>query len=267
LIVGALVLSGLLGGFLAGLLGVGGGVIFVFVLSIYFHATGVSDDEIPRYIISNSIFATFFAGLSSSVRNIRAGNFYAKEVLLTAIPGAIISVVIAWSITAYSWYSKQHFTIFFAFLILFFFYRLLRKKVSDTDKEIPRTFGFSLIGLLSGLVSSLSGLGGGVVMIPMIKELTNMKIQKAASISLGVIPVFAMSMSIFYLLTIPGVSQNAYTVGYIDLQAALPLAAGVIIAAPFGVKFAQKLSQRVIKVMFAVVLGIVALKLIYSSFL
>lgn len=267
MVLAALVLSGLVGGFLAGLLGVGGGVIFVFVLSIYFQSTGIASDELPRFIISNSIFATFFAGLSGSIRNLRAGNFYLKEVLSVALPGAIVSVLIAWSITTYSWYSQQRFTIFFAGLILFFFYRLVRKKIAEDEVELKRPQVFPFIGLLSGLVSGLSGLGGGVVMIPMIKELTNMKIQKAASISLGVIPVFALSMSIYYLLSVPGPASDPYTVGYIDFKAAIPLALGVIVAAPLGVKFAQKLSQSVIKVMFAVVLGIVALKLIYSSFL
>lgn len=245
----------------------GGGVIFVFVLSIYFQSTGVSDDELPRFIISNSIFATFFAGLSSSIRNVRAGNFYVKEVLYTALPGALVSVLIAWSITTYSWYNQQRFTVFFAGLIVFFFYRIMRKKGDDEEMERTRYKVFPFIGFFSGLVSGLSGLGGGVVMIPMIKELTGMRIQKAASISLGVIPVFAFCMSLYYLFSVPGPSTEAFTVGYIDFRAALPLALGVIVAAPFGVKVAQKLSQRVIKVMFAVVLGVVALKLIYSSFL
>jgi len=251
------------------LLGVGGGVIFVFVLSIYFQNEITEPHELPRWIIANSIFATFFAGLSGSVKNFRSGAFYFREVLLTAIPGAISALAIAWSITEYHWYNKQKFTFFFVGLVLLFFYRLVFKdRGKDHEHEVAgKAFVFPLIGFFSGIVSALSGLGGGVVMIPLLRELRKVRLQKAASISLGVIPVFAFTMSIFFLLMSPapnGISQE-YTLGYIDLKASLSLALGVVVAAPFGVKTARRLSQRLIKVMFATLLLIVALKLIYSA--
>lgn len=260
-----LAIAGLFGGFLAGLLGVGGGVIFVFVLSVFFESFQVEAAELPRLLISNSIFATFFAGVSSSIKNKKSGEFYWREVLLCAIPGASSALFLTWTITKYDWYSKESFTFFFVALLLFFLFRLLRKtSPSERVAQTPSDMAFVLIGLFAGVVSGLSGLGGGIVMVPIMTEVLKIPIRKASSISLGVIPFFALTMSLFYgwsesaSLDIPG------SAGYLVFGAAIPLAFGVIIAAPFGVRVARKLSSQVIKVMFATVIAIVVLKMVLS---
>ena len=262
-----LVIAGLLGGFLAGLLGVGGGVIFVFVLTIFFEKAQLSASELPRFLISNSIFATFFAGLSSSIKNRKLNSFHFKEVLYCSIPGSISALIVTYLITNFTWYNKQEFTIFFVVLIIFFFVRLIRKRKSI--EEVPEKSSVRsivLIGVFSGIVSALSGLGGGVIMVPLLTQILKMPMKKAASISLGVIPFFALSMSIFYGLSYSPSSNFDFSVGYLVFPAAVPLAFGVIIAAPIGVKVAQKLPNPVIKVMFASLLLLVALKMIFGYF-
>ena len=260
-----LALAGIFGGFLAGLLGVGGGVIFVFVLSVFFEIYSPSASELPKLLISNSIFATFFAGVSSSFKNRKSGTFYPKEVLLCAIPGALSALFLTWTITEFNWYSKEKFTVFFVGLLLFFLFRLLKKSKPSLDSdESPKPISFIFIGLFAGIVSGLSGLGGGIVMVPIMTEILRLPIRKASSISLGVIPFFALSMSLFYGLTKTPDIDIPLSWGYLVFGAAIPLAVGVILAAPFGVTIAQKLPNRVIKVMFASIMGIVALKMILS---
>lgn len=254
---------------MAGLLGVGGGVIFVFVLSLFFESIGIEGEELPRYLISNSIFATFFAGVSSSLKNRKLQTFHLKEVLFCAIPGVLTALMLTYLVTNFNWYDRQKFTLLFVFLLLFFFFRLLRKhkEVAEIEKVNPRNnFRISLIGALSGIVSALSGLGGGVIMVPLLSQVVKMPIKKASSISLGVIPFFAFAMSIFYGLSNQPSNQIEFSLGYLVFPAAVPLAVGVIIAAPFGVKAARKLPSRVIKIMFATLLAIVALKMILGYF-
>ncbi|MBI1185303.1 TSUP family transporter [bacterium] len=263
-----LILAGLIGGFIAGLLGVGGGLIFVFVLSIYFKKLGIDPIEMPRFLISNSIFATFFAGLSSSIKNYKAGNFYFREVISCAIPGVVATLILSFLITNFSWYSKKQFTIFFVVLIGFFLYKLLAKRKNE-DRPINVQVSYKklgLIGFLSGIVSALSGLGGGVVMIPLMTELLKIPIKKAASISLGVIPFFAFAMSLFYGFTFTPSIDLPHSGGYLVFHAALPLAIGVVAAAPFGVRVAKLLPSTLIKVMFATLLAIVALKMLFDYF-
>ncbi|MGB0432276.1 MAG: TSUP family transporter, partial [Bacteroidia bacterium] len=177
-------IAGIVGGFIAGLLGVGGGLIFIFVLSVYFEGAQLHADELPRYLISNSIFATFFAGLSSSLKNRKLKAFHLKEVLYCAIPGSIAALIITFSITQFDWYNKRNFTVFFVFLLLFFFLRLIRKNKENTNASTKVSYqGIALIGTLSGIVSALSGLGGGVIMIPLLTQVIKLPIKMASSIS------------------------------------------------------------------------------------
>lgn len=260
-----LIVAGLLGGFLAGLLGVGGGVIFVFVLSVFFEAYLPAESDLPKLLISNSIFATFFAGVSSSLKNRKTGTFYLKEVLLCAFPGTLSALILTWTITEFNWYSKERFTVFFVGLLLFFLVRLLKKSKPSLDEAVSiKPIWFVIIGLFAGVVSGLSGLGGGIVMVPIMTEMLRIPIRKAASISLGVIPFFAFSMSLFYGFTESTQIDIPFSWGYIVFGAALPLAFGVIVAAPLGVTASKRLSPRVIKVMFASVIAIVVLKMVLS---
>lgn len=260
-----LIIAGLFGGFLAGLLGVGGGVIFVFVLSFYFGSLNIEETELPKYLISNSIFATFFAGVSSSLKNRNLQTFYWKEVLYCAIPGVLSALLFSYLITEFTWYDKKKFTLFFVVLLLFFFVKIMRSRKKDDAENADKKVSFikvGLIGALSGIVSALSGLGGGVIMIPLLNQVIGMSMKKAASVSLGVIPFFALAMSVFYGTLFTPSLDIAYSAGYLVFPAAIPLALGVIVAAPYGVKAARKLPARLIKVMFAILLAIVALKMI-----
>ncbi|MCB0739033.1 MAG: TSUP family transporter, partial [Bacteroidetes bacterium] len=121
-------------------------------------------------------------------------------------------------------------------------------------------------GILAGIVSGLSGLGGGVITVPVLNQ-SGINIKKASSISLGAIPIFAMAMSGFYLLGHSPQIDLEHSMGYICFDVSLPLAIGVVLAAPMGGIFAKKLPEPLIKVIFAILLVVVALKLIYTNLL
>lgn len=259
-------LAGFVGGILAGLLGIGGGVIYVFVLSIFLKDQSISDTELPRFLIANSVFATFFAGLSSSIKNRLYRSFSFRDVLYVAIPGVIFSLAFTYLITYGDWYSKKDFAWFFSLLLLLFFVKLFRKpKPGKSTALEKKPLALSVVGVFAGLVSALSGLGGGVIMIPLLNGYFKLSMQKAAAISLAVIPFMALSMVLFYLFgTVDPKAHWPGTVGYIVFPAAIPLVVGVFLGAPLGVKVAKNLPQRVIKIIFALLLVVVALKLILS---
>lgn len=261
-----LLLAGLFGGFLSGLLGVGGGIIFVFVLSLYFQPFGLETTEIPRYLIANSIFATFFAGISASIRNWRLGEFRISEVLPVAVPGAITALATSYFITRYPWYDQQRFTLFFLAMLVFLLVVVLgRKPRQQADAQLPpRPWGLMAIGAVAGLISALSGLGGGLIIVPFLTGFFRISMRRAASISLGTIPVFAMSMSVFYAWAYAPAQPVPYSLGYLVLPAAVPLGIGVIASAPLGVRLAKSLPNALIKIMFASLMLVVALKMAFT---
>jgi uncharacterized protein len=112
-----LFIAGCAAGTISGLLGVGGGIINVAILTYYFDRLGISSIELTRFVLSNSFLAIFFSSVFGSIQQIRMKNFYLKEVLLTASTTVIFSFIVSLLIVKFNWYSRERFTVF---LLLFF---------------------------------------------------------------------------------------------------------------------------------------------------
>ena len=92
-----------------------------------------------------------------------------------------------------------------------------------------------------------------------------MKLQKASAISLGIMPYYTLAMSIYYLFSLPDHElPMPYTVGYVAFPMLLPCALGVILAAPFGIKLAQRMKNSHLKLLFALLLLVVITKMLYG---
>ena len=76
-----LVLAGFAGGVLAGLLGIGGGIIYVVILPYALRDVGVSTEYLAPLTIANSIFGVLFASFATNYLNIRDKDFYLRESL------------------------------------------------------------------------------------------------------------------------------------------------------------------------------------------
>ncbi|MEA3495944.1 MAG: sulfite exporter TauE/SafE family protein [Bacteroidota bacterium] len=254
--------AGCTGGILAGLLGIGGGVVYVFILSIFLK--DIQSDDIVKYLVSNSAFAVFFAGIAGSIKQYKNNNFYLKEVLFTAIPGIISSLFLSYLIINFDWYSKEKFAIFFVLTLIILALRMFNfNKKEKIEKEQLPLSKFSISGFVAGIFLAMSGLGGGVAMVPLLSGIMKLKIKKVTSISLGAMPFFALSVSLFYAFANTN-PQNATvdSIGFIVPSVILPIIAGVIISSPIGVMLSKKIADRYIKLIFAIVLLIVIVRLL-----
>jgi len=144
---------------------------------------------------------------------------------------------------------------------------LWKNEVKVSENKKPLFWKFPLAGLLTGLISGLSGLGGGVIMIPLFTQYLKMGIKKSASISIGVIPVMMIPMLILYGSYRPEEVLSSMQFGYLLPGVFLPLVAGLLFAAPLGVTFGQKLSSKQLKIIFAVLVIIVIIKTIGNTFI
>jgi uncharacterized membrane protein YfcA len=257
-----LVLFGAVGGFLAGLLGVGGGIVFIPVFDYLFRSQGVEGEELVRYILANSFVCIFFSGLVSSYRQYRLKNFYPKHIIFTAIPAMIFAALLSGSIAGVDWYKEEYFKLFFVLLLLYTLIRSNLKKKKSSELETTddnRPWKSVFVGSAAGTVSAFSGLGGGVAMIPLMTGFCRFDIRKAASISIGVIPLLAIPHLLVYAMATPSqVADNQ--IGYIDYNYSIPLIVGVLITSGFGVRLAHRIEQKYLKLIFAILIIILIIK-------
>ena len=122
------------------------------------------------------------------------------------------------------------------------------------------------LGFVTGGVTSLSGLGGGVTMIPFLTDIMKVSIKKASSISIGVITLLAAAVSFSYGLVDTDKIQTELPIqmGYISLGIVIPIVIGVMVASSFGVRTAQKTSPARLRIIFGVIVGALCLKMIFN---
>jgi uncharacterized membrane protein YfcA len=256
---------GSFGGFMSGFLGVGGGIIYVpvldYFLSKYFH-----DTELVKAVLANSLFVIMFSAAVASYKQYKLGNLFFKEIIQTLLPGIISVVVLQTLINKGTWYSRDVFLYFFLTMLLFVVFKMFLSKpktITAVNAKVDN-YKYNITGAFAGIVTAMSGLGGGVIMTPVFTEWMKLDIKKASAISTGVILGFAIVIGILNLNAVPPIYVSDFQFGYILLPIASPLIIGTFLFAQMGVKTAQKSKSQTIRITFATFASIVLLKVIYE---
>jgi uncharacterized membrane protein YfcA len=225
-------------------------------------------EEIVRYTLANSIFLVFASGLSGIFRQYKMGSWAWRESLHIGIPGALSSWAMSWAIRWGDWYNPDRFSfVFLGFLLLTMGNMLLSKgadqSLSETDPN-PSWIKGSLVGLMAGAVVSLSGLGGGIIMVPLFRMMLNKPMHKATALSLSIVPMLASLSLLHYITERPNLELSALTQsGYIVWPFFLPMAIGVLVFSSFGQKKAKDLSPLTLRIIFASLSALVLIKTLY----
>lgn len=257
---------GSIGAFIAGLLGVGGGIVYIPILDFFLSKLGLQQGDLVKGILANSLFVIIFSGAVSSFKQYQLKNFFPREILFTAIPGTLSAVLMTFLIKNGTWYSKESFTYVFASMLLIIIIRMFLSKSSQkqSSQEITSGVPYSITGFFAGFVTALSGLGGGVIMTPIFTDVLKVEIKKASSISNGVIPFFAIAIGIMNLSAQAPVFIESGQIGYILLPLVAPMILATFVFAPIGVKYAQTSKPQTIRIIFAIFVSLVFLKLMYE---
>ncbi|MGM0581916.1 MAG: sulfite exporter TauE/SafE family protein [Bacteroidota bacterium] len=258
-----LFLAGLVGGLISGLLGVGGGIVYIVILPIAFQFIGIPYQEIAQFTIANSLFGTFFAGLFATYNHFKHGEFYPKHILIISISSIIAGLLSLKFIVNTPFYSKEVFNIVVIFLLGAMLFSTLSnaKKQLDFKEKNERTKRLlSFTGISAGLTASLTGLGGGIIIIPFLNQGFKMGVKKAKAISLGVITITSLAMVIFNLFQVPMQNIKINHTGYILFQVTGPLIIGTLLTARWGVKLSRKMKASAVSYLFSIFIILVIIK-------
>lgn len=260
---------GIVAGIVAGLFGLGGGILFTPILFVVFSDAGIENPVVLT--IASSLFCTFIAALASSLRQYQQRNFYWSEGIRIGILGAA-GVYLGKLVITSPYYSQQEFVLFFSVVLLyvaFMFYRRgSRKEKEIKTRNTPLQWKQSAVtGGMGGFVAALAGIGGGGVMVPLLNLLY--KKEFAKSVSISSLAIIFISLSGWLQLGFAGRGIETLTVyhwGYVDFGAALPLAAGGLAGGFVGAYINLKINRRYLQYAFAVLAVGMAIKLIVEVF-
>ena len=255
---------GAFAGLLAGLLGVGGGLIIVPILVYGLPLQGITDPNlVHRLALGTSLASIIFTSISSVRAHSRRGTVMWPVVLRFA-PGIVAGTAIGGSIAALV-PTKPLATIFVLFLCYVSIQMLLDIK-PKASRHLPETPGLVAGGGIIGFVSSFVGIGGGSLTIPFL-TFCNVPMREAIGTSAGVGFPIAFAGAVTYIATgwaAPGLPEHA--VGFVYLPALAGLVTASMLTAPLGAKIAYKLPISGLKKFFALFLLFVACNMVYKLF-
>lgn len=260
-----LLAAGVFGGFLSGLFGVGGGLVFILVLPPALSQLGVLPEAIAQYTIANSLFATFLASSTANITHIKLGAFHFKQVLFTGLVSVGVTVAMLQFVVNTPWYSYALFNYIILIFLAYMLFRLvfLPKQAGDPLPMLPnkKRLGMGIwAGSSAGAIAPMSGLGGGIVMIPVMNIFYGLDPKAARSISLGVISITSLTGTVFNMATTPLLPIDYYNVGYIIFPVVGALGVGVLATSPLGVLASRKIPARWLNIGFIAWLLVVIIK-------
>ncbi|MBH0047569.1 sulfite exporter TauE/SafE family protein [Pseudoalteromonas sp. NZS11_1] len=262
-IVAALIATGIFAGILAGLFGVGGGIVIVPVLYFLLQGFGVSPESAMMIATATSLASIVPTSLSSIRSHHSKGNidlalikYWAPFILVMAVVGSII---------AHSVRGNALVLMFACIAILVSLNMLFRAGAPALVKQLPGKFGQGVMASIVGGLSVMIGIGGGTIGVPMLNAF-NVR----AHVAVGTAAVFGLLIALPGVITLLSIGTTPTdaplgTWGLVNLPAFFLIIPLTILFAPIGVKIGSKLDQKQLKRAFAVVLMITGIRMLIQT--
>ena len=252
---------GVVAGLLAGLLGVGGGIVIVPMLTFTFAYQHFPQESIQHLALGTSLATIVFTSIAS-FRAHHAKGAVNWQVVRQITPGILVGTFSGSCIAAHL--SGNLLKGFFVLFTFFVAWQMLSNAAPKASRQIPGRAGLFGAGTVIGCVSSLVGIGGGSMSVPFLIW-CNLHARSAIGTSAAIGFPIAFSGALGFLangLNTPGLPP--YSIGYIYLPALAGIAVTSYLSAPFGAKLAHNLPVPKLKKGFALLLIATGIKMLYG---
>ena len=259
----SLCLLGLATGFLAGLLGIGGGMIMVPFITAILSSRGVDVDLSIKMAIATSMGTIIFTSISS-VRAHQKRGAIRWDLVKSLAPGIVLGAAIA-SVGVFSILKGSALALFFALFVSFSATQMFLDKKPAPSRAVPGPAGLIGAGSVIGFLSGLLGAGGGFISVPFMTW-CNVAIHNAVATSAALGFPIALANAVGYVVGGSGLTDlPPYSIGYIWLPALLVIASCSVLTAPLGATAAHKLPVKKLKRLFASILYLLAAYMLYQG--
>ena len=254
---------GIATGFLAGLLGIGGGMLMVPFVTIIMSNRGVAPDLAVKMAIATSMATIIFTSLSSVWAHHQRGAVR-WDIVKRLAPGIVVGSL-AGSLGVFALLKGAYLAIFFALFVGFSATQMFLDKKPEPTRQLPGTSGLLTAGGLIGFLSGLVGAGGAFISVPFMTW-CNVAIRHAVATSAALgFPIAAANVVGYIIsgLNAQNLPMGAY--GYIWLPALGVIATFSFFIAPLGAKAAHTLPIGKLKRIFASLLYVLAAYMLYKG--
>ncbi len=263
-LIAILVVTGAVVGFAAALLGVGGGFIMVPVMYWAISATGVADNIALLTTFGTSLLVIVPTVLSSTWRHHKNRAVIWRVAVTIGVCGAVGALG---GSTLATYLPTGILKVGFGVLMLVISARMLvglnAERAPCELEAPPRPVHLIVLGLVMGVISGLTGLGGGAFMVPALVLLFRFPMLRAIATSSAAIIFTAPGGIVGYIVNGLGVAGRLpYSIGYVNLAVCLAVVMLSVPMAQMGAKAAHALDARKLRVLFAVLMVYVGLRMI-----
>jgi uncharacterized membrane protein YfcA len=247
-----LMLCGSISGFLAGLLGIGGGMILVPFMILVFNHLGFNQGVIVHMAIATGMATILFTTSSAIWAHHKHGSIDWKLVASLS-PGMIFGGLIGGS-ELFETLKTSWLSLFFAIFIVYTSIQMLLNKKPTAGRDLPGVIGLFSFGAFAGALSSLVGAGGAFITVPFMLW-CNVKPHTAMATSSGLGLPVAMAATLGYMYgSWANPNLPAGSMGFVYLPAVACIVIISIFTAPLGAKMARKLNVAQLKRIFGIIL-------------
>lgn len=255
-----LLLSGAVAGVLAGLLGIGGGVIIVPIVTLLFEDHGVPHGVAIKMALGTSLATIVVTAMTSVYTHHRKGavewglfRIMGPAVFIGSLMGAWLADIIPGEL------------LYVAFIVFLFAISLqMATSRVSAHRGLPGRNGIAAVSTAVGVVSALMGIGGGAMHVPFLSY-CGVPVKRAIATAAATGLPLAVSATIGYIiggLDEPGIPPAS--IGYVNLPVFGGVVAASLLFAPLGATLAHKLPDLLLRRLFAVFLFVLACRMAYK---
>lgn len=250
---------GVVGGILAGLMGIGGGIVIVPALYFLFAWQGFPDAHLMQLAVATSLATIIFTSIASARAHHRRGAVDWPTVFNLA-PGIVTGAVAGGLLARFI--SSDWLRVIFGLFEIAVALQIGFGAKPPAGRILPGRFGMVLAGGGIGSLSALLGIGGGTLTVPYLLW-CNVTIHRAVATSAACgLPIAATGA---VTMAVTGWNQADlpdFSLGYVYWPAAVAIVVASFLAAPLGVRLAHALPVAALKRVFAILLAIVGLRMV-----
>ncbi len=259
-----LLFLGSVAGILAGLLGIGGGIILVpglyYIFSSMQDEIGIDSAYLMHLSVGTSLAIIVPTGLSSAFAHYKKGGVDFNLVKLIGL-GVVIGVIVA-SLTAKGLSGKSMQMIFATVICVLALIMIAGRSLFQPKEEyVINKLGASIAGVIIGFISTLIGIGGATLSVPYM-AMNGVPMRRAIGSASALGLVIAVPAAFGFMIIGWGLEGlPPYSLGYVNFLAWICVIPAGVIAAPFGAKLTHKISVKRMKLVFAIFMILVALNM------